>query len=101
MKNEVLKKEFYEAAKAFVIVAMRLLVSYLKQGENIPSTTVEKNTVEKEGSFRTDYVEQSLFSLLIFSHMKQIQDLPEYNTCVRVMREDQTISKHMDCLVGS
>lgn len=101
MNRNIINEDLYEKSKAFVISAMNLLISYLQKGEKIPSIMVEKNRIEKDGSCRIEYVQKPIFSILTYNHMKEIESLPEYQRCVEVMRKDATISKHLDCLVGT
>lgn len=94
-------KTLYEAAKTFVISGVRFLASSLERGESIPYTIVKKHTFEGEGTLKTDYVRQPMFNLLVFTHMERIQSIPEYIACVRAMHEDPTISKQLDCPIGT
>jgi hypothetical protein len=101
LKPDVINKEFYESAKAFVVSATKLLISYLQHGEQIPHMIVEKNTIEKEGSCKTEYVPQLLYFDFVDRHRKDVEKLPEYEALIELMQADQTISKHLDCLIGT
>jgi len=73
-------KEFYESAKSFVVAAIQLLDTRL------PRIDTTKHTSPW-------YYIRSLW--------EQIQNLPDYIACNRIMHNDPLLSKQIDCLVGS
>ncbi|MFQ5819347.1 MAG: hypothetical protein ACE5I5_05110 [Candidatus Heimdallarchaeota archaeon] len=101
MSQKPINNEFYEKTKNFVISAVDLLNSYLDKGEQIPSRIVEKNKIEKNGFWRTFHEFQPLYSSLFTRHKKELQSLTEYEACINVMCSDSTITKHIDCLIGT
>lgn len=100
MSHKPINRELYEKTRAFVISALKLLISYLHKGEQVPYRIVEKNIIRKEGTWSTTHIPQPLYFVLVERHRKEVESLPEYKACIEVMRSDITISKHLDCLVG-
>lgn len=101
MSRKPINREFYEQTRAFVISALKLLASYLHKGEEVPYAIAEKIKIEKEGSWSTTHIPQPLYFVFVDKHRKELESLPEYKQCIKLMRSDTTMSKHVDCLVGT
>ena len=101
MNQEPINREFYERNKAFIISAIKLLNSYLRNGEQVPYIIIEKNKIEKDGSWSITHRLQPQYVVLVERHRKELESLPEYRACIKVMRSDPIISKHLDCLIGT
>jgi hypothetical protein len=101
LKDDIINVKFYETAKSYVITAIRLIVSFLQQGEQVRFDIVEKNEIEQGQSYRTIHVYRPLFFELVDRHRKEFENLPEYQTCMKVMNSDPAIAKHKDSLVGT
>jgi len=101
LNSKAINKVFYDSAKSFVVAAMSLVLSYLEQGERIPTTPIERHVVDGDSSCRIDYVEQPDTWHFVYAHETQIRAIHEYDACVKIMQADAVISKHLDCLIGS
>jgi len=101
MDEQMMNKEFYERSKTSTISVLNLLTSYLKKVEQVPSGTVEKNTIQSEASWSTVYVDEPMFFVFLHRHPKEIASLPEYVACTKLMKSDGTITKQLDGLVGT
>jgi len=84
LKHRVVNLSLYNSAKTFVIAALSLVNRYVKQGEGIPSTIAEKNTLRGDGSCEMDYVKKPDPWLFLFAHEKQIQ----YSFRIRLLCKD-------------
>src|SRR5437870_2843889 len=98
MDEQMMNKEFYERSRTSTISVLNLLMSYLKKVEQVPSGTVEKNTIQSEGSWSTVYVNEPMFFVFLHRHPKEIESLPEYVACTKLMKSDGTITKQLDAL---
>jgi len=101
MSDKPINRDFYEKTKAFVVSALKLLISYLQKGEQVPYIIVEKHKIEAEGVWTTTHLPQPLYFEFVDRHRKDMESLPEYDDCITAMRTNTTISKHLDCLVGT
>lgn len=99
MDHKPINRDFYEKSQAFVIAALRLLESCLEKGEHIRYAQVEKSEIVAGGGFGTALEIRPLYSELVQNHIKEIESLPEYNTCIQAMISDPTISKHLRCMI--
>ena len=99
--EQMINKELYERSKTSTISALNLLTSYLKKGEQVPSRTVEKNTIQGEGSWSPMYVDEPMFFVFLHRHPKEIESLPEYVACTKLMKSDGTITKQLDGPIGT
>jgi len=100
VRHKLINKEFYEKTKAFVVSSLELLISFLHKGEDVPYTIVYKTKI-KGNLWSLDIVDEPLYFAFVDRHRKEIESLPECAACVDVMHSDITISKHLDCLVGT
>lgn len=100
VRHKPINRQFYEKTKAFVVSSLKLLISFLHEGEEVPHTIVYKTKI-KGNLWSLHIVDEPLYFAFVDRHRKEIERLPEYAACVEVMRSDITISKHLDCLVGT
>jgi len=100
MSGKPINEELYRKTRAFVISALRLIASYLQNGETIPSRMAERTKMEKSGGWTTSYISQPMYDIFLDKHRAEIESLPEYVACIDAIRSDLTLSKHMDGLVG-
>jgi hypothetical protein len=93
-------RDFYEASKSFVIAAINLLTVCIQKGEKIPYIMNERFKIEKEGTCKTIYEQQPIFAAPLHKHRKELENLPEYQVCMKAMTSDPAITKHLNVLVG-
>lgn len=96
----MLNKELFAKIHDFVVSSSRLLNSFLEKGEEIPYKIVEKYEVKERGSWSMNYVTQPFILPFILRHEKDIENLPEFKICVRLLRTEPQVSDHLDKLVG-
>jgi len=60
----------------------------------------EKFEIEKEGTCKTIYEQQPLFVIPLYRHREELENLPEYQACMKVMTSDPAITKQLNVLVG-
>ncbi len=96
----MLQEELFVKIQEFVISGSKLLDSFIKKGEEIPFTIVEKYKAENRGSWSMTHVTQPLVIDLILRHAEDLSNLTEFKNCAEFMRAEPQVSKHLDRLVG-
>ena len=97
---EIQNREFYEKSKLFVIAALNLLIVRVQEGEKVPVMINNKIKIEKDGSWKTIEEQAPLFVAILLRHKKDLENLPEYNECVKAMTLDPLISKYLNVPIG-
>src|SRR5438093_1317768 len=100
MKNGITNKEFYVKTKALVESATGLLVSYIRNGEDIPVRGHERYRVRGPG-WSVEHENKPDYSMFVYRHEEEIEALPEFRPWMEAGSADPVVSKHVGHLLGT